>query len=133
MVAFSEPVKAILTKSNNAIIGVNRRGGGPQLTPVWYAWDGNNFYFSTTKDRFKYINIKRDPSISLIVDDLDEHTYVSVYGKAEIVEHDFADKLRPIIQKYLPADKTEQFVSGVVKDPSRVIVVLRPEKVVANK
>lgn len=133
MVAFSEPVKAILSKSNNAIIGVNRKSGGPQLTPVWFAWDGENFLFTTTKDRVKYTNIKRDPSISLIVDDLDAHTYVSIYGKAEIVEHNFGDLVRPIIKKYVPADRVEQFVKGVESDPGRVLVILHPEKVVANK
>jgi len=124
-----EEMKNFLSKPNNAIIGVNRAEGGPQLTPVWYVWDSNAFYFSTTKDRAKYLNIQRDPSISLIVDDVPSHQYVAAYGKAEIIEHDYADLVRPIFQKYMPAERVEQGVQGTVSNPSRVLVVLRPEKI----
>lgn len=39
----SEEMQTLLSKANNAIVGVNRAEGGPQLTPVWYAWDGTSF------------------------------------------------------------------------------------------
>src|SRR6266700_451030 len=100
-----EEMKDFLSKPNNAIIGVNRAAGGPQLTPVWYIWDGKAFYISTTKDRSKYPNIRRDSSISLIVDDVVAHKYVVAYGEAEIIEKDAAELTRSLIEKYLPADK----------------------------
>ena len=127
-----EEMHTLLTKANNAIIGVNRARGGPQLTPVWYAWDGTDFYFTTTKDRAKYLNLKRDLSISLIVDDSSMHQYVVAYGRAKIVEHDFADLLRPIIKKHAPADQVEQRITTITDDPQRVMVVLHPDKLVTN-
>jgi PPOX class probable F420-dependent enzyme len=128
----SEEMKAFLLKPNNAIVGVNRTVGGPQLTPVWYAWDGTSFFFSTTKDRAKYLNLKRDPSISLIVDDLATHKYVVAYGRAEIIEQNAAELARPIIEKYVPADRVEQLVTMMKNDLSRVLVALHPEKVVTS-
>ena len=128
----SEEMQKVLSKANNAVVGVNRAEGGPQLTPVWYTWDGTSFFFSTTKDRIKYVNIKRDPSISLIVDDLEARKYVVAYGRAEIIEHDYAELLRPIIRKYAPADRVEQMVKATTDDPSRVLVALRPDKIVTN-
>ena len=127
-----EEIRVLLSKSNNAIVGVNRAVGGPQLTTVWYAWDGECFFFSTTKERAKYLNLKRDPSISLIVDDVETHKYVVAYGRAEIIEHDFGELLRPIVRKYAPADQVERRVEMVTNDPSRVLVVLHPEKIVTN-
>lgn len=127
-----EEMNTILSKANNAIIGVNRANGGPQLTPVWYVWDGASFSFSTTKDRVKYLNIKRDPSISLIVDDLDSHKYITAYGRAEIIEQNVGELTRPIVAKYLPAERVEQFVKSVAEDPNRVVVVLHPDKVVTR-
>ena len=56
-----EELVALLSKANNAIVGVNRARGGPQLTPVWYWWDGKSFYFTTTKDRAKFSNLTRYP------------------------------------------------------------------------
>lgn len=128
----SEEIQALLSKPNNAIVGVNRAVGGPQLTPVWYAWDGTSFFFTTTKDRTKYLNLKRDSSISLIVDDLTTHKYVVAYGRAEIIEQNVAERARPIIKKYVPTEQIEQWVKMIGNDPSRVLVVLHPEKVLTN-
>ena len=127
-----EELQALLSKTNNAIIGVNRTQGGPQLTPVWFAWDGTSFFFTTTKDRVKYINLQRDPSISLIVDDVETHKYVVAYGRAEIIEQDVAELARPIIEKYTSPERAEQMVQMVGNDPKRILVVLHPEKVLTN-
>jgi len=128
----SEEMQTLLSKSNHAIVGVNRAAGGPQLTPVWYAWDGTSFYFSTTKDRVKYLNLKRDPSITLIVDDFETHKYVVAYGRAEIIEQNIGELTRPIVRKYVPVDRLEQSIKALNNDPSRVLVVLHPEKIVTN-
>lgn len=127
-----EEMQTFLAKANNAIVGVNRTNGAPQLTTVWFAWDGTSFYFSTTKDRAKYLNMKRDPSISLIVDDIESHKYVVAYGKAEIIEHDFADLTRQIIQRYTSPERAEQMIQMTVNDPQRVIVVLHPDKILTR-
>ncbi len=128
----TEEMHALLSKTNNAIIGVNRTHGGPQLTPVWFAWDGTSFFFTTTKDRVKYINLQRDPSISLIVDDVETHRYVVAYGRAEIIEQNVGELARPIIEKYASPERAEQMVDMVRNDPKRVLVVLRPEKMLTS-
>ncbi len=124
-------LNSFLAQTHNAIVGVNRRGKGPQLTPVWYVWDGETFRFSTTRDRVKFAGIKQDPAITLIVDSVPDHTYVVATGRAEIVEDNVAALSRPLIEKYVPAERVEQSM-GMVQDPSRVLVVLRPEKMLVN-
>ena len=121
----------LLSQPNNAIIAVNRPSGGPQLTPVWYLWDGEAFYFSTTRDRAKYINIKRDPSISLIVDDVAKRMYVTAYGQTEILEQPPVDVVRKLVSKYVPVEQVEQMVTLSI-GPTRVLVKLRPEKIVTR-
>ena len=125
----TEKQAALLAQPNTAVIGVNRAKGAPQLTAVWYVWDGNDFIFSTTKDRAKYVNIKRNPAISLIVDDTSTHTSVVAYGQAEIIEHDFAALARPLMEKYVPEARREEALKEMIDDPKRVIVVLHPEKI----
>lgn len=124
---------ALLARRLNAIVAVARRSGGPHLTPVWFHWDGHAFYFSTTRSRSKYANIKRHPDISLIVDDPAAHQYVTAYGRAEIIEdQDHRDQIveltRPILEKYAPG-RAAQMLSGWGQD--RVVVVLHPQKFVA--
>jgi PPOX class probable F420-dependent enzyme len=128
----TEELQVFLSKPNHAIIGTNRANAGPQLTPVWYYWDGTSFYFSTTKTRAKYPNLKRDPNISLIVDDVASRKYVAAYGRAEIIEHDYADLLRPLLAKYLPASNVEQALAGTLADPSRVLVAVRSVQIITN-
>ena len=81
--------------ANHAVVGTNRAGGAPQLTVVWYLWDGETFRFSTTRNRAKYFNIKRDPDISVLVDDIEDKWHVVVYGRAEITgqDRDFSRRL----------------------------------------
>ena len=110
-----EERNAQLAKPLNAIVAVSRRAGGPQLTPVWFYWDGEAFFFSTTRSREKYKNIKRNPEISLIVDDLAAHTYVAAYGRAEIVEGDrerVVALTAPIMEKYMPGRARERGADG---------------------
>ncbi len=126
----SEKQAALLAQPNTAVIGVNRAHGAPQLTVVWYTWDGKDFYFTTTKDRAKYVNIKRNPVISLLVDDSATHTSVTAYGQAEIVEQHIAELARPIIEKYVPEAQREETLNSIANDPNRVIVVLHPEKII---
>ena len=125
----TEKQAALLAQPNTAVIGVNRAKGAPQLTSVWYVWDGNDFFFSTTKDRAKYVNIKRNPAISLMVDDASSHTSVVAYGQAEIIEHDFVALARPLVEKYVPEARREEALKGIIDDPKRVMVVLHPEKI----
>jgi PPOX class probable F420-dependent enzyme len=123
---------ALLAKPLDAILAVSRRSGGPQLTPVWFYWDGEAFYFSTTRSRSKYPNLRRHPQTSVIVDDQAAHRYVAAYGHAEIAEDDRARVLRltrPIMAKYAP-DRAGQMLERLEDD--RVIVILRPERIVTN-
>lgn len=123
---------AQLAKPLNAIVAVGRRWGGPQLTPVWFYWDGAAFYFSTTRGRSKYPNIRDNPEISLIVDDLAAHKYIAAYGRAEIVEGDRERVVAltvPIMAKYMPGNASD---AATNMEPDRVVVVLRPERIVTN-
>ncbi len=128
----TQEINQILAKPINAIVATNRREGAPQLTPVWFYWDGERFYFSTTRDRAKYPNLKRDPSISLIVDDLETHKYVAAYGKAEIIEENVAEVTRPIVSRYMSGDALTQFEARIKNSPERVVVAFRPDRIVTS-
>ena len=124
-----------LLQHKNAILAINRPSGGPQVTPMWFVWDGEAFYISTTKDRAKYNHIQRDPSISLIVDG--GPRYIAAYGKAEIIdphEVDISSVAAQMVAKYVPPEQKEQAeqLRQRVQEPNRVIIKLRPEKVVAR-
>ena len=125
----TEQQAALLAQPNTAVLGINRAKGAPQLSVVWYVWDGSDFIFYTKKDRAKYKNIKRNPAISLMVDDTPTHTSVVAYGQAEIIERDFATLARLLMEKYLPEARREEALKELLDDPKSVMVVLHPEKI----
>jgi PPOX class probable F420-dependent enzyme len=124
-----------LLQQKNAILAVNRPSGGPQVSPMWFVWDGEAFYLTTTKDRAKYSHIQRNPSISLIVDD--GPRYIAAYGKAQFIdphEPGLSGLIAQMVAKYVPPEQKERAerLKNRIQEPNRVIVKLRPEKVVAR-
>lgn len=128
----SDERDALLAKPLDAVLAVPRQSGGPQVTVMWFHWDGAAFYFSTKRSRDKYPNLRRNPDISVIVDDQAAHRYVAAYGQAEIVEGNrehIRELTRPIMTKYVP-ERAENMLAKLEED--RVIVKLRPERIVTN-
>ncbi len=130
-----DAIQAFLAKPRDAIIATNRVGKGSQLNPVWFLWDGEAFLFSTQKGSAKYGNIVRDPHISVIVNDPVTHTYVTAYGRAEIValEH-YPEFEHAILEKYIPMNQRQQFTAATqtIEHAERVVIVLKSEKVVGR-
>lgn len=125
---------ALLAKPLDAILAVQRPSAPPQLTPLWFYWDGEVFYLSTTRDRAKYPNIKRNPAVSLIVNDQAAHTYVAAYGQAEIIEGNKDEVMAltlPIIAKYAPPGNVERMAAALLQQ-ERVVIVLHPRRIVTR-
>lgn len=130
-----EALQTFLAQPHDAIIATNRLGKGSQLNPVWFVWDGEAFLFSTQKASVKYANIRRDPNISVIINDPGTYTYVVAHGRAEIVELERYPELgNAILEKYMSAEQRQQFEASIqaIERASRVVIVLKPEKVVGR-
>jgi len=127
-----DKMNTFLSGKHNAILATIKKDGGPQLTPVWYRWDGEQFWVSITKDRAKYTNIKRDARISLCIDDAATYTTVIATGKARLTEENlWADTLK-IVERYRGPEQGAAYVKSMQdKKEPRVLIVLKPEKVIS--
>ncbi|MBI3757547.1 MAG: TIGR03618 family F420-dependent PPOX class oxidoreductase [Deltaproteobacteria bacterium] len=123
-----EQREAFLSERRNAAIATLNTKGDPQLTPVIFYWDGSAFYFSVTKETVKYRNIKRDPRISVIVDDVLDHHCVLAAGKAKIRENDIWDMTSKIVYKYYGKEEGDPYLEHLKKQ-NRVLIVLKPKKI----
>ena len=123
-----EQREAFLSERRNAAIATLNTKGGPQLTPVIFYWDGSAFYFSVTKETVKYHNIKRDPRISVIVDDVLDHHCIIASGKAKIRENDIWDMTSKIVYKYYGKEEGDPYLEHLKKQ-NRVLIVLKPKKI----
>jgi PPOX class probable F420-dependent enzyme len=88
----SDQLNTFLAEPWNAILATINKNGTPQRTPVSFYWDGKAFYISTFKEAVKYKNIKRDPRISITVDE-DEHFYPNLKTSRSVTAKGRADLL----------------------------------------
>ncbi|MGH8007403.1 MAG: PPOX class F420-dependent oxidoreductase [Candidatus Binatia bacterium] len=60
-----------------------RKDGRPLVVPVWYDLEGETLVFMTGRDSLKAKNMRRDPRVSICVDDeVTPFAYVQVEGTA---------------------------------------------------
>ncbi len=82
-------IDTILQATVNAILATNRRDGAPQLSPIWYLYEDGRFYISVGADSVKVRNARRDPRVSLCIDEgHPDGQAVTVYGTAELIEEE---------------------------------------------
>ena len=127
-----DKIDTFLAGKRNAILATLKKDGSPQLTPVWYRWDGEKFWMSITKERAKYKNILRDPRVSLCVDDAETSTTVIASGKARLTEESLWVDTQKIVERYRGPEQAAAYVKSMQKKKEpRVLLVLKPEKVIS--
>lgn len=80
--------------------------GSPQVTPVWFDYDGKRLRVNTAKGRVKARNMQEGSRVALaIVDPDNPYRYVQVRGRVTVVTESGADEhINALTKKYLGAD-----------------------------
>lgn len=122
-----EEFKDLFGKVAYANIATVMPDGSPQVTPVWFDYDGNYLRVNSAKGRVKDKNMRRNKNVALSIQDPDNaYRYLAVRGKVDdITEEDADAHIDSLAKKYLGKDKYPFRGTGEV----RVIYKIRPEKV----
>jgi len=128
----SDSLKTLLDSPVFVHVATIQPDGSPQVSPVWVKRDGDDLLISTTVDRRKTKNLRRDPRVTVLVHPADApYTYAEIRGTASL-ESEGADALiDELSQKYAGKNYSE-FNPQSVNDAERVIVRVRPQKVVGG-
>ena len=127
-----DKITTFLNGKHNAILATIKKDGSPQLTPVWYRWDGERFWVSITTERAKYKNIQREARISLCIDDAATSTTVIATGKARLTKDNLWADTQKIVERYRGAEQGVAYVKSMQeKKEPRVLLVLKPEHVIS--
>ena len=112
-----------------------RRDGRPHVVPIWYDLDGDALVFTTGEQSVKYKSMKRDPRVSLTVDDqTPPYSYVMIEGTVSFSE-DPGELLRwatRIGGRYMGENQAEAYGKRN-STPGEVIVRIIPSKISAYK
>ena len=119
----------LIQEQNLAILATLRKDGTPQLTPINYAYRAGSVLISTTRDRAKYWNLRRDPRVSLCVMHPSGRPYLTVFGRARIEEDDIVDGTAEIFRRISERPLPEDFAQRL-REQKRVLIIVTPERII---
>jgi PPOX class probable F420-dependent enzyme len=124
-----EDREAFLRRMPNAIVACHRREAAPNLAPLWFLWTGEEFWISTLTWTARVKNLRRDPRMSLCIDDPVSGDYVTAYGTVRIIEDDSVkERTLAVIRKYRVEEDVLPHWNRIADD--RVILALKPDAMV---
>ena len=122
-----EKFRDLLTKKAFAHLATIMQDGSPQVTPVWFDFDGAHLRINSAKGRVKDKNMRRNRRVALAIQDPENpYRYVGVRGTVEEIVETGADAhIDSLAKKYLGQDRYPYRQPGEV----RVIYRIRPDRV----
>ncbi len=130
-----EEIRAFLLHgTRTAKVATVMKDGHPHVMPVWFVLDGEQIVFTTGVASVKGRALRRDPRISLLVDDeTPPYSFVHVRGRAEL-SGDLDELLRfatEIGARYMGADRAEEFGRRNAV-PEELLVRVTVERLISN-
>ena len=125
MAAIPEKYHDLFEKKSFAQLATVMPDGSPQVSPVWFEYDGNSILVNSAKGRVKDKNMRRDPRVGLDVMDPDNpYRHLSIRGRVvEITENGADEHIDKLTKKYTGQEKYPYRGPGEV----RVIYKIQPE------
>lgn len=131
MIEHPTHMDAFLAEPHMARVAVIRKSGQPHMKPIWYLYEGGKFILSTGRDSVTVRCLRRDPRITLCVDDpVAPYRAVVVEGTAEVLEGVGLDHelLGRLARRYLGQEAARGFLQGPLAQKQRVRVVVTPQR-----
>ena len=108
--------------------------GTPVPTPIWYRYRDGLLYFRTASDAVKAENVRRDPRVSVCIqDERPPYRAVIVHGKAELRTDEpwLATEVPRHYLGFVGAMGYQQTARTAVEAGPEVALVVRPERYVS--
>jgi len=115
------------------VVATLRADGSPNLTPVWFRWDGKSVTIWTTDTRAWVRNLQRDPRVAFSVQTFDApYPAVVIRGLAASNTGEdpaIGDEIRAITRRYVGPEEVEPYIADW--PALRTIVKITPERVIS--
>ncbi len=83
-ITIPERLQDLLTREKRAFafLALVKKDGTPQVTPIWFDYDGQHFIFNTSRGRVKDQIMRRHPRVAFVIPDPDNfYRYLQVFGQ----------------------------------------------------
>src|SRR5262249_23491726 len=128
-VTLSDKARTYLAEKRFGVLATINRDGTPQQTTMWYELQGNEIMMNTKAGRLKDSNLRRDPRISLCVED--RYRYVTLVGTARLIEDQATAQadIKRLAERYHNPEKAAQMVRDQFSKQQRVSIRMTIERV----
>jgi PPOX class probable F420-dependent enzyme len=112
-----------------AYLALTLKDGGPQVTPIWFDWDGTHVIINTARGRVKDRALARKAVVALAIPDpADPYKYLQIRGRvAEETEEGGYEMICRLNEKYKGVNEYPRIPGQV-----RVTYKVLPEKAFTN-
>jgi PPOX class probable F420-dependent enzyme len=123
-----EAIDGFLQEKRMGVLGINREDAPPQLLPIWFRYDGEVVWMMSEKGVAKINHLKRDPRVSLCIDDpVFPYRGLVVYGTVTLTEENLQSERRAIARRYLGEAEGDAYVAQP-RPRGTILMRLTPEK-----
>jgi PPOX class probable F420-dependent enzyme len=125
----------LLDHVRTASLATVRPDGRPHVAPVWFDLDGDTFVLSTGENTVKGRNMRRDPRVSLCIDDEEPPFHFAIIegtAKLSTEDPDLLHWATRIGGRYMGAHRAEEYGQRNAV-PTELLVRITPQRILAYK
>lgn len=107
----------LATKVSFAHLATTMANGAPQVTPVWFSFDGSHLLLNSAKGRLKDRNMRARPAVAVsILDPENPYRYLQLMGQiVDVTEAGGDAHIDALAKKYLGQDTYPRRAPGEVR------------------
>jgi PPOX class probable F420-dependent enzyme len=125
----TEELRSFLAERRYAVLATHDPRGEIRLTPIWFLFEEDCFYFSSSSRSQKVKNLERSASASVVVDAREpgRERWVSASGRVEIVRASEAASINARVRRrYLAPEALEGPIEATLAESDDVTLKLAP-------
>jgi PPOX class probable F420-dependent enzyme len=125
----TDELRSFLGGRRYAVLATHDPDGGIHLTPIWFLFEDDRFYFASSSGSRKVKNVERRLSASVVVDAREpgREQWVSASGPVEILRRGEAQSINARIRRrYLAPEALDGPIEAALRASDDVTVRLTP-------
>ena len=128
----SDKARTFLAEKRFAVLATINPNGTPQLTTMWFELQGDEIMMNTKVGRAKEQNLRRDPRISICIED--GYHYVTLSGTARLDDDQLTAQadIKRLAERYHNPHKAEQMSRDQFSKEQRMTFRMTIERVIED-
>jgi PPOX class probable F420-dependent enzyme len=129
MIELTDELRSFLGGRRYAVLATHDPDGGIHLTPIWFLFEDDRFYFASSSGSRKVKNVERNFSGSAVVDAREpgRERWVSALGPVEILRDGAAQSINARIRRrYLTPEARDGPIEAALATSDDVTLSLAP-------